>query len=60
MDKDTIRDWRKFETAREKVKDIIDELDGDVFMAEEIDVSFEYLQKSINQLKEFWETKLKK
>lgn len=25
-----------------------------------LEVSFEYLEKSINQLKEFWETKLKK
>ena len=60
MEIDTARNWKKFEIAREKLKEIIDELDGEAYMAEEIDVSFEYLEKSIKQLKEFWETKLKK
>ena len=60
MNKEQVRNWRKFEIAREKVKETIDDLDGDVFMTEEIDVTFEYIQTSINQLKEFWETNLKK
>lgn len=60
MDKDTIRNWRAFESAREKLKDIIDTIDGEAFMAEEIDDSFEQLESGVKQLKEFWEKRLRK
>jgi hypothetical protein len=60
MDKDTIRNWKMFERARDKVQEMFYDLDGEAFMGEEIDVTFEEIEKGFKQLKEFWETKLRK
>jgi hypothetical protein len=60
MDIERTRNLRMFDRAREKLKDIIDMMDGNAFTHEEIEVSLEELEKGVKQIREFWEKKLKK
>jgi hypothetical protein len=60
MDKEKVLAWRMFERMRDRIQEEFYKLDGDAFMAEEIDASFEEIEKAFLKLKEFWETKLRK
>jgi len=59
MDMIKARNWRIFDKAREKLKDYIDELDGNVFSGEEIELAMEDLVKGVAQLSKFYKEKLK-
>ena len=59
MDMIKARNWRIFDKAREKLKDFIDELDGNVYSGEEIELAMEDLVKGVTQLNKFYKEKLK-
>jgi hypothetical protein len=59
MDIETTRNWKYFERARDKLKEYIEQLDGDVYTGEEIEVTFEFLRKGIEQLEKFYKDNLK-
>jgi hypothetical protein len=59
MDMIKARNWRIFDKAREMLKDFIDELDGNVYSGEEIELAMEDLVKGVTQLNKFYKEKLK-
>jgi hypothetical protein len=60
MDKlEKARNWRMWDKAREKLKDYIDECDGEAYTEEEIELALEDLTKGVESLNKFWRDKLK-